>query len=145
MSVDVQIVEPLAFFQDLTYDEQEAFAASLNLMAVKKGDVIIRKGTPAMTFFIIISGSYIVSSDPSDSKERGPSITLDGKGEIMGWSTVVAPFQYQGTVEVLEDGELLCLSSREFFELIQHNNQLGEKVMKKINKVATQRRAILSG
>lgn len=150
MSVDVQIIEPLTFFKDLTYDEQEEFAASLNMMTVKKGDVIIRKGTPALTFFIIVSGAYRVSSDlsdapPSDSAGQGPSITLDAQGDIMGWSTVVAPFHYQGTVEVLKDGELLYLSSRDFFQLIQNNNQLGEKIMKKINKVATQRRAILSG
>jgi CRP-like cAMP-binding protein len=139
MSVDVQIVEPLRFFQDLKYDELEACAALLSAKSVKKGDVLIRKGTPALTFFIVLNGSFKVSS------ETGQTITIDKRGEVMGWSTVVAPFHYMGTVEALEDANLLYISSREFFELIQNNNELGEKIMKKIDAIAAKRRAILTG
>ena len=63
----------------------------------------------------------------------------------MGWSTVVYPFSYTGTVTALTDGDVLSISSRDFFQLIQANNVLGEKIMKKINKIAMERRAHLSG
>ena len=62
----------------------------------------------------------------------------------MGWSTVVAPFEYTGTVTALDDGSLLYISSHDFFHLIQNNNELGEKLMKKINAIATERRALLA-
>jgi CRP-like cAMP-binding protein len=139
MAVDLQIIEPLAFFRDLDLDEMEEFAALLNPKSVAKGDVVIRKGTPALTFYVILSGSYEVSF------EGGSAIPLNRRGEVMGWSTVVAPFHYTGTVTALEDGELLYISSRDFFELIQNNNQLGEKIMKKIQTVAAQRRAASGG
>jgi CRP-like cAMP-binding protein len=137
MAVDLQIIEPLAFFRDLDLDELEEFAAFLNPKSVAKGDVVIRKGTPALTFYIILSGRYEVSF------EGGTAIPLNRRGEVMGWSTVVAPFHYTGTVTAIEDGELLYISSRDFFELIQKNNQLGEKIMKKIETVAAQRRAAI--
>ena len=63
----------------------------------------------------------------------------------MGWSSVVAPFRYTGTVKALIDGDVLYISGRDFFQLIQANNALGEKVMKKIKKVVKARSAFLSG
>ena len=111
----------------------------LNPRTVKKGEAIIRKDTPALTLFVIISGKYELSF------ENGRSITLDKKGEIMGWSSVVAPFRYTGTVTALTDGDVLYISGRDFFQLIQANNVLGEKIMKKISKIVKERRAFLSG
>lgn len=138
MPVDFQVIEPLDLFQGLKLEEVEEVAALLNHKDVKAGEVIIRKGTPALTFYIILSGAFEVSSD------TGLSITVDQKGEIMGWSTVVAPFEYTGTVKALENGNLLYISSQDFVQLIQSNNELGEKLMKKIQVVATERRRILA-
>ena len=139
MPVDAQTLKPLDFFKDLNAVELNEFASLLDLRIVKEGDVIIHKGTAALTFYVIISGSFEVSF------ENGRSITIDKKGALMGWSTVVAPFYYTATVKALTDGDVLFISGRDFFQLIQANNVLGEKVMKKINKVATERRAFLSG
>ncbi len=138
MAVEEQLLENLRFFEDMDADELTEFAGQLKLSSVKKGDVVIEKNTPALTFYVILSGSFEVSSD------EGPVITIDRPGEILGWSTVVAPFHYTGTVTAQEDGELLYISSRDFFTLIQNNNILGEKMMKKINAVAEKRRAIFS-
>jgi CRP-like cAMP-binding protein len=139
MAVDVSTLEPLDFFKDLNYGELNEFASMLNPKTVKEGDVIIRKGTSAITFFVIISGVFEVSY------ENGRSITIDKKGKLMGWSTVVAPFYYTATVKALTEGNILSISGRDFFQLIQNNNVLGEKIMKKISKVAAERRAFLSG
>ncbi len=139
MPVEPQLLEQLSFFKDLKLEELEEFASLLSPLAVKKGDVVIQEGTPALTFYIIYKGRFKISS------EQGPGMTIDQKGEIMGWSTVVAPFQYRGTVKAISDGELLYISSRDFMTMIQGNNELGEKVVRKINKVAAERRAVLSG
>ncbi|MCP4351863.1 MAG: cyclic nucleotide-binding domain-containing protein [Desulfobacterales bacterium] len=138
MSVEHQLLESLSFFEDLQIEELQEFASLLSLMSVKKGDVVIKKGTPALTFYIIFKGVFEISF------EGRAAITIDKKGEILGWSTVVAPFQYTGTVTATKDGELLYISNRDFITLIQGNNALGEKVVRKINKVATERRAAFS-
>jgi CRP-like cAMP-binding protein len=139
MSIEVNIIKALDFFYGLSQDQLDEFAAVLKPTSVEKGDVIIRKGTPALTFYIILAGVYEVTF------EAGPSVTIDKKGEILGWSTVVAPFHYTGTVVAQAPGELLYLSSQDFFELIQNNNELGERIMKKIDKVAQSRRALAKG
>jgi CRP-like cAMP-binding protein len=136
MPVEVQTIESLAFFQGLSYIELEQFASLLKPRSVKKGEVLLRQGTPAMTFFIILSGTFTVSL------EKGRAYTLDDKGTVIGWSTVIAPFEYTGTATADTDGEVLSISSNDFFQLIQSNNALGKKIIKKIDKIASERRAL---
>jgi len=138
MAVDVQLFKNLDFFENLTYPELEQFAALLNSKTIKAGDVLIKKGTPALTFYIILSGVFKISYE-------GRSITLDQEGDVLGWSTVVMPFHYRGTVEAIEEGTMLYISSRDFYRLIQNNNELGEKIVKKIDRIATERRAAAKG
>ncbi|MBU8911764.1 MAG: cyclic nucleotide-binding domain-containing protein [Desulfobacterales bacterium] len=139
MSIDSHILKPLDFFVDFKQHELEACAAALKSRAVEAGEVIIERGTPALTLFIILSGTYEVAF------EGDRSIILEQIGEVMGWSTVVHPFHYIGTVKAKKDGEVLEISSRDFFELIQGDNALGEKIMKKIDKIASERRTIAAG
>jgi len=139
MPVDVQTIKTLDFFKDLTYSELNEFANFLKPMTVKEGDVIIRRGTRAMTFFVILSGAFEISF------EKDRSITLDKKGKIMGWSTIVAPYSYTATVTALTDADLLYISGRDFFLMMQTNNALGDKIMRKVNKIATERRVFFSG
>ncbi len=139
MSVDSHILKPLKFFADFKQHELEAWAAALKSRTVEAGDVIIEKGTPALTFFIILSGTYKAGF------EEGRSMILKRRGEVMGWSTVVHPFHYIGTVTAKKEGEVLEISSRDFVELIQADNALGEKIMKKIDKIASERRTIAEG
>ena len=139
MSIDSHILKPLKFFADFKQHELEAWAAMLKSRTVEAGEVIIEKGTPALTFFIILSGTYRVDF------EEGRSMVCRRKGEVMGWSTVVGPFHYIGTITSEEEGEVLEISSRDFVELIQADNALGEKIMKKINKIASETKAIAAG
>lgn len=139
MPVEVKTIASLEFFQDLAYDELEQFASHLNPRSVKKGEELLRQGTPALTFFIILSGTYKVYL------QEGKSYTLDKKGTVIGWSTVIGPFTYTGTARAETEGNVLYISSHEFFRLIQNNNALGEKIMKKINMIAAERRALAAG
>jgi len=139
MSIDSHILKPLKFFADFKQHELETWAAALKSRTVEAGEVIIERDTPALTFFIILSGTYEVAF------EEGRSMICERKGEIMGWSTVIHPFHYIGSVTAKEDGEVLEISSRDFVELIQKDNALGEKIMKKIEKIASKTRAIAAG
>jgi len=139
MSIDAHILKPLDFFTDFNHHELETCAAAFKSRTVETDEVIIKQGTPALTFFIILSGTYEVAFKKEHSN------ILDRKGEVMGWSTVVHPFNYIGTVKAKKAGEVLEISSRGFVELIQGDNALGEKIMKKIDRIASERRKIAAG
>ncbi|MBC2696607.1 MAG: cyclic nucleotide-binding domain-containing protein [Desulfobacteraceae bacterium] len=139
MSSDIQTLKSLDFFADLNFGELEQIAPLMHLMKVTEGEVLTRKGEPARTFFIILSGNFMLSF----KEER--SFTLHNKGNIIGWSTVVTPFRYTGTAIALTDGLVLYMAGQEFLRLIQSYSALGDKIMRKINKIISERMPYVTG
>jgi CRP-like cAMP-binding protein len=139
MSTDIQTLKSLDLFADLNFGELEQIAPLMHLMKVTEGEVLTRKGETARTFFIILSGNFMLSFN----EER--SFTLHNKGNIIGWSTVVTPFRYTGTAIALTDGLVLSMPGQEFLRLIQSNSALGEKIMRKINKIVSERMPYMTG
>ncbi|MDL2123997.1 MAG: cyclic nucleotide-binding domain-containing protein [Deltaproteobacteria bacterium] len=139
MSTDIQTLKSLDLFADLNFGELEQIAPLMHLMKVAEGEVLTRKGEPACTFFIILSGNFMLSFN----EER--SFTLHNKGNIIGLSTVVIPFRYTGTAVALTDGLVLLMQGQEFLRLIQSNSALGDKIMRKINKIVSERMPYMTG
>lgn len=139
MSTDIQILKSLDLFADLNFGELEKIAPLMHMMKVTEGEVLTRKDEPARTFFIVLSGNFMLSF----KKER--SFTLHNKGNIIGWSTVVTPFQYRGTAIALTDGLVLSMPGQEFLRLIQSDSALGDKIMRKINKIVSERMPYVTG
>lgn len=139
MSTDIQTLKSLDFFTDLNFGELEKIASLMHMMKVTEGEVLTRKGESARTFFIVLSGNFMLSF----KKER--SFTLHNKGNIIGWSTVVTPFQYRGTAIALTDGLVLSMPGQEILRLIQSDSTLGDKIMRKINKIVSERMPYTTG
>ncbi|MDL1968182.1 MAG: cyclic nucleotide-binding domain-containing protein [Deltaproteobacteria bacterium] len=139
MSTDIQTLKSLDLFADLNFGELEQITPLMHLMKVTEGEVLTRKGEPARTFFIILSGNFMLSF----KEER--SFTLHNKGNIIGLSTVVTPFRYTGTAVALTDGLVLLMQGQEFLRLIQSNSVLGDKIMRKINKIVSERMPYMTG
>jgi len=139
MSTDIQTLKSLDLFADLNFGELEKIAPLMHSMKIAEGEVLTRKGEPARTFFIVLSGNFMLSF----KKDR--SFTLHNKGNIIGWSTVVTPFQYRGTAIALTDGLVLSMPGQEFLRLIQSDSTLGDKIMRKINKIVSERMPYTTG
>lgn len=139
MSVDIQTIQELDVFSGLKHEELEQLAPLFHPMRIKEGEVIMRRGNPASTFFVVMSGNFMVEF----KDER--AITLHRKGDIMGWSTVITPFQYTGTAVALTDGEVLSMAGGDFLRLIQENSGLSDKIMRKINAVVSERMPFVLG
>ena len=139
MSTDIQTLKSLDLFADLNFGELEQIAPLMHLMKVTEGEVLTRKGEPARTFFIILSGNFMLSFN----EER--SFTLHNKGNIIGLSTVVTPFRYTATAVALTDGLVLLMQGQEFLRLVQSNSALGDKIMRKINEIVSERMPYMTG
>ncbi len=139
MPTDTQTLKSLALFAELTHEEREQLAPLMHPMKVAEGELLTRSGDTANTFYVTLSGNFMLCF--KDDR----AVTLHNKGDIMGWSTVVTPFQYRGTSMALTDGEVLSMSGQEFLRLIQENAVLSEKIMKKINTVVKERMPLVTG
>jgi CRP-like cAMP-binding protein len=139
MSTDIQTLKSLDLFADLNFGELEQIAPLMHLMKVTEGEVLTRRGEPARTFFIILSGNFMLSFN----EER--SFTLHNKGNIIGLSTVVTPFRYTATAVALTDGLVLLMQGQEFLRLVQSNSALGDTIMRKINEIVSERMPYMTG
>lgn len=139
MAVDAKTIHNILLFEDMQEDALQKIARLLNHMNVHEGEILTQRGEGAHTFYIILSGNYLVSF--SD----GRAFTLHEKGQIMGWSSVVSPFRYSGTAVALTRGEVLYMSSEDFRELLQGDAVISDVLMKKITAVVTERRPYVTG
>ncbi len=128
-----QLLKKMGLFKALTPKELEQISSIIHPSTVVEGETVIRRGAPAQIFYIVLSGDYLVYF------KNGRSFTLHYKGDIFGYTTVVTPFKYSGTVVALTDGEVLTISGQNFLRLIQGNSSLGEKIMKTIYQTMSER------
>ncbi len=128
-----QLLKKMGLFKELAPKELEQISSIIHPSTVVEGETVIRRGAPAQIFYIVISGDYLVYF------KNGRSFTLHYKGDIFGYTTVVTPFKYSGTVVALTDGEVLTISGQDFLRLIQGNSSLGEKIMKTIYQTMSER------
>jgi CRP-like cAMP-binding protein len=131
--IDIQILKSIELFKDLDGGELGQLASILNPVRVTEGETLMRRGEPAQTFYVVLSGNYMVYF------KGGQAFTLHKLGDVIGWSTVVTPFYYRATGIALTNGDLLSMSRLEFLRLVQKNAVLSGKIMKKINEVVEKR------
>jgi CRP-like cAMP-binding protein len=133
MPASLELLKSIEMFSTFTQEELEKIAPLVNPIKVMEGEILARRGYRARTFFIVINGNFMLSF------ENGKAITLHNKGDIMGWSTLIAPFQYRGTVIALTKGEVLTLPGQEFYLLLQSESALSSKIMDEINSIIASR------
>jgi CRP-like cAMP-binding protein len=133
MPASLELLKTIEMFSTFTQEELEKIAPLVNPMKVMEGEILAKRGYRARTFFIVIKGNFMLSF------ENGKAITLHNTGDIMGWSTLITPFTYKGTVIALTDGEVLALPGQEFYLLLQSDSELSSKIMNEINSIIASR------
>jgi CRP-like cAMP-binding protein len=133
MQPDISILESLEIFEELSADELAELSALIHTMRVREGEVLTRRGDTAHTFYIVLSGNYMIYF------KGGRAFTLHHRGDLIGVATILTPFRYRGTTVALTDGEVLAMAGDKFMELIQSNASLGDKLLLRLNEVIHQR------
>lgn len=90
-------------FADLPHREVEDFAATLRTLRVGAGDVVVRQGTPADKFFVVVAGAVEVLRDGEpDGETFGP-------GQLFGEMAVLSETPRRATVRAQTSSTLLAL------------------------------------
>lgn len=139
MTVNPKMLYDMRLFRDMDAEALGKISSQMNYMKVQEGELLTLKGQNAHTFYVILSGSFMISFN----EDR--AFTLHERGQIMGWSSVVTPFRYTGTAMALTRGEVLCLSSASFLELLRGDARISDMLMKKINAIVTDRLPFFNG
>lgn len=139
MAVDSKALHDIPLFEDMDEDALEKISQLMHHIIIQEGEVLTQKGEGAHSFYVILTGNYMVSFDD------GRAFTLHEKGQIIGWSSIVTPFKYTGTAVALTRGEALSMSSEDFRVLLQEDARISEKLMLKISAIISQRMPYVTG
>jgi CRP-like cAMP-binding protein len=117
VSVDIlQKIQETEFFKELSDEALAAVAAKAEVCKYQVGDVMMRKGDPADSFFVILEGHLkIVTTDA-----KGDEIIINkvGPGESIGELALVDERPRSAGVVALDEVEALELTKDAFFELL---------------------------
>ncbi len=136
MPVAIDTISQLDLFKDLKTAELTRIAAITQLLRVGEGETLTRRDDAANTFYIIISGMFMISYQ----KER--ALTLNRKGDFVGWSSIADPQRYTGTTTALTAGEVLAIAGSDMLALMDENPDLKDKVMARITAGSTPRKTL---
>ena len=125
-------------FLDLEPSELAALARIADVVHAREGEAIIEEGRPARTFYVMDQGNLMVAF------KDGRALTLHGAGEVVGWSAIIHPTYYTGTVICLTDCSFIAFPGRELLRLVQSNVATGTKIMRLVSERVANRMPFLA-
>ena len=104
---------------------------------IEAGKIVFRQGDRADTFYLLLSGRITVEI-PS---VYGPAIEIQnlGSGQVLGWSWLISPYQWEFQAKVLEDSVLLEFDGKSILEDCENNPKFGYKLLSSFSVLMSQR------
>jgi len=101
------------------------------------GTYILREGDPANTFYLIREGKVAV--EVLAPQHRPIIVSTLGRGEILGWSWLVPPFQWKFHARAVDETRAIALDGRCLRTKCEDNHDLGYEVLKRFAQIMEQR------
>ena len=132
---DILAGEP--FLQDMPREHVETLAGCAQNVVFQAGQFIFREGEAANEFYLIRHGRVAVEIY---APARGAIVieTL-GPGEVLGWSWMVAPYQWRFDARATELVRAVSLDGRCLRTKCESNHELGYELLRRLSSVVAQR------
>jgi len=98
----------------------------------KKGEIIFSAGFEPFGIHCVSKGKVKIYKLGSDGKDQ--IVRVANVGDIIGYRSVVSNELYSASAEALEETRTCFISKKNFFELIEDENEFALKVMKVLSK-----------
>ncbi len=109
----VTLLQSVPFFAALSEKELSDIAVWSSRTSYKKGEVILREGTPGKGLYVLITGR----ADVSVKKEGAERVVGNLRpGDVFGEMSLIEERPRTGNVTAVDDAECLYLDSRIFLE-----------------------------
>src|SRR5688572_11894024 len=117
MTADIlKLIKETQFFKELSDEAIEAVTAKASIKTYAKDEALMKKGDPADSFFVILSGSLKIVTTGTKGEEI--IINKVHAGETIGEMAIVDERPRSAGVIALEDVEALELRRETFFSLL---------------------------
>jgi CRP-like cAMP-binding protein len=136
--MDVDRLRQAEIFKDLTFDELEKLAPICKELDLKKDDLVLAEDENAENFYVLENGAVALTFP------NGTSLKISHPGSLVGWSALVSPYTYIGTIHCLKNCRFLVFPAQDFLELITAESSIGFKVMNRIASVISNRLRLIA-
>ncbi|HUO16709.1 MAG TPA: cyclic nucleotide-binding domain-containing protein [Verrucomicrobiae bacterium] len=132
-----RIIAEHPFFADLDNAFINLMVGCASNVRFKRSDYIFREGDPANTFYLLREGKVAVEAA---APQHRPIIieTLEA-GEILGWSWLLAPYQWKFHAHALTDIRAIALDGKCLRNKCEENHNLGYEVLKRFTAIIERR------
>lgn len=126
-----------AFFAGLDGRFIEFLAKSATELQVKKGGVLFHQGEHAEKFYLLRNGLVSVQVPAL----MGPALEMQSVGgdQILGWSWLIPPYQWNFMARAIEDSDLLEFDGSAILAHCEEDPKFGYELLKRFAALMSER------
>ena len=117
------------FFSEFSDDVLKFLCECSSTREIKKGQILFRQGENADKFYIVRSGRISIQMPAI----MGPTLEIQSvdEGQILGWSWLISPYQWNFQTKAEEDSELLQFDGVAILARCEQEPKFGYELLKK--------------
>ncbi|MCX7683544.1 MAG: ATP-binding protein [Anaerolineae bacterium] len=134
-------VDMLARFPLLAHLDREELEGLVNLCTVEtraEGEALVREGEPAEKLYLLLLGKVALDKRIQLGQRgtvRRANVSILGPGGAIGWSALVAPYQYTLTGVCLEACKLIVVDAAQLQDFLDANPRTAYRLMIGVNEM----------
>lgn len=125
------------FFSELSEEILNFLCECARTHEIKKGQILFRQDEHADKFYVVCNGRISVQIPAIMGSAL--EIQVLGKDQIMGWSWLIAPYQWNFQAKAEEDSELLEFDGTAILARCEQEPQFGYEVLKRFAVLMSER------
>ena len=117
------------FFSEFNDDILKFLCACSSIQEIKKGQILFTQGETADKFYVIRNGRISLQMPAI----MGPTLEIQtlGKDQVLGWSWLISPYQWNFQAKAVDDSELLQFDGAAILAQCEQDPKLGFELVKK--------------
>jgi len=120
-------LQDIQFLHDLDPAHLEQIAKIAQLYDFNPGDVVFREGQTAESVYLVVSGKLSLELSPSTMYRK--QLLSVGRGEMLGWSSLVEQPRFAATAVVVEPSQLVRIDGVRLRAICDADPQFGYEFM----------------
>jgi CRP/FNR family transcriptional regulator, cyclic AMP receptor protein len=108
----LHLISGFAFFKNIDQKNLDKVVQFFKLNKFEKGDIVIRKGDPGDSFYIIVSGGVNVIN------EAGITISKLSKGDVFGEMSLICNENVSATIQIAEPTSIMSIGRENFQKIL---------------------------
>jgi signal-transduction protein with cAMP-binding, CBS, and nucleotidyltransferase domain len=131
--VTVEVLKGFELFNSLTVDNLAEISEFCHLYNMREGDRIFAEATKARDVHLCRSGKVDIAIWMGPPWNRNIAVHRAKRGEVFGWSALVAPYIYTASAECVESGEEIRIKGSELLSVFKQNPRIGYIIMENLS------------